>query len=233
MSYEFVINGIKSQFLKVENFENDAMLCVSKILDKNAIDTRKIFSDEELDRFNLFGSEKRKIHFLLGRFSAKQALFFQKNKKVASESDILNFNKLNIENGILGQPILHDEIFDVSISHSGILGGAIVFNKKFPMGLDLQEKNETRRRSLLSQITEKDIDTESLETITAIWSLKEAISKILRCGLTVTQNFLELQEFFEKSGDFRCKFKNFTHYQGIAQFIDHTVLSIVTPISKK
>ena len=149
MTDEFVMNGIKSQFLKVENFENDATLCVSKIFDKNAVSVEKILSDEELEKFNLFGSEKRKVHFLLGRFSTKQALFFQKTKKVASESELLDFKNINIENGILGQPILHDEIFDVSISHSGILGGAIVFNKKFPMGLDLQEKNETRRRSLI------------------------------------------------------------------------------------
>ena len=226
-------NTINYRIVDFECVDFVITLCISCGFAQNAYE---ILSKDELKKFNSFGSEKRKLHFLLGRFSAKLALLSRLNKKSIDLqsvpiSNIQAMHDINICAGIFGQPIFENPKadFDLSISHSGAYGGAIVFDKKFPCGFDLQQLNESKRDVLRKYIAYDELKSDSLEDLIAVWSLKEALSKTLRCGLTVPPDALAIKNFQKNGKEFLCEFRNFSNFSGYSQLIDDTVLSLVFP----
>ena len=229
-------NTMNYRVTEIKNFEYPITLCISCGFSQNYEELSKIFSENELQKFNSFGSEKRKLHFLLGRYSAKQALLSKLNKKStdlqsASFNNISSMNDINICAGIFGQPIFENPKtnLDLSISHSGLYGGAVVFDRKFPCGFDLQQLNESRRDVLQKYIIGDELSSDSLIDLTAAWSLKESLSKALRCGLTVHPDILAIKNFQKNGAEFFCDFHNFPNFSGYAQLIDDTILSLVFP----
>ena len=228
-------NTIDYTIIESETFGFHITLCISKIFFAKTEELSKIFSDDEFKKFNSFGSEKRKSHFLLGRFSAKKALLSRMNKKSANLQSVLinnlSMHDINICVGIFGQPIFENPInnLDLSISHSGSYGGAIVFERKFPCGFDLQQLDESKRVVLQKYISRDELNSEFLPDLTAAWSLKESLSKALRCGLTVSPDLLAIKNFQQNNSEFFCEFRNFTQFLGYAQLIDDTIISLVFP----
>ena len=216
--------GIESKIFDTSDFDYQMCLCISEKIENRRIEAEKILSSKELDKFNSFGSEKRKNDFLLGRYSAKRALSFLKKHSFMRE--------INIDNGVFNQPILFDNEFDVTISHSGNFGGAIVFDKRFPTGLDLEKIDESSQKALASYINKEEINENSIQKLTIAWTLKEALSKALRCGLVISSNLLEIENFRENEGIFACEFRHFHQYTGKARLFKDLSSAIVTPVIK-
>jgi len=61
------------------------------------------------------------------------------------------------------------------------------------------------------------------------WSLAEALSKALKCGLTVPKNILSSCNFGWYKGMLLCDFKCFPQYSGCVFFIGEIILSICYP----
>lgn len=87
----------------------------------------RILSPVELNRYNTFQSEDRKLSFLAGRFAAKEAY-----AKVYRKFDVsINFNDITIENDEHGAPYIispyrsEDKLL-ISISHSRSYAVSIV-----------------------------------------------------------------------------------------------------------
>ena len=75
---------------------------IKKLL-KNEKFIKRILSDEELATFNTFTLEKRKVEYLAGRFTAKEALV----KAIGSQDGEFNFNRVSVLNDADGTPIVN------------------------------------------------------------------------------------------------------------------------------
>jgi holo-[acyl-carrier protein] synthase len=99
---------------------------VKKIYNEKLVN--RILSEKEKVIFNSITNEKRRLEYLAGRFSAKEAIFKAfKN----SEEKNHNFNQISILNNIDGSPyvefIKHDEIdYHISITHTDNYASSIV-----------------------------------------------------------------------------------------------------------
>lgn len=207
------------------------------------INPMDILSNAEQNKYNSFKVDSGKLNFLLGRYSAKSAYI-----KLNPSNQLKNIEVLN---GVFDQPFFtHDSEFDLSISHSNGIGAAIVFDKAYPMGIDIEARNTAMDKSdvfhlitKLEEITNKEealspID-KSLRFIVA-WCLKEALAKTLKTGFTIPTDLLCLEHCINISGNtietsnkhfsmFQCKFKNFPQYKGIAKATDNYVIAITYP----
>lgn len=189
------------------------------------LDHNIILSQSELKKYNSFKTESGKKEFLLGRYSAKQA-YMQSTHQC-------NFNDIEIKNGIFEQPFfVNNSEFDVSIAHTKGIGGAVVFDRAFPMGLDIETIDTTKIESM--QLMTKDEEINQLDVtleaaLTIAWCLKESLSKAIKTGLTLPLELLEIENLITSNGFFECRFTNFTQYKGISKIKGNYVTALVYP----
>lgn len=131
-------------------------ICSPTILDLG------ILSEDELLTFNFFKSDKRKLEYYFTRLLWKD---FRINLPITYTNH--------------GKPIISTG--NISISHSGssILIG---HSKQMEIGLDIEHFNPKIaliRHKFLSQNELKLFDTSNLTVLTLIWSIKEAVYKLL------------------------------------------------------
>ena len=94
--------GIGVDITKNSRFENI-------IKDYNKI--QKILSIDEIEIFNTFNSDKRKIEYIASRFACKEALFKATGNKIS-------FNQISILNDENGKPyVKNKKDIEISISH--------------------------------------------------------------------------------------------------------------------
>ena len=103
------------------------------------------------------------------------------------------------------------------------------------MGIDAERINSTRFETILSQLSEREIEwveTANVESkpelATALWTSKEALSKILCTGLTSPIQIYSLAEFnLIRLGTWEGLFQNFGQYKAMASIGSSYALSIV------
>lgn len=182
----------------------------------------------EYDKLKEFKYEKRKKSYFLGRYSCINA--------INHYTGIDNQNVL-IENGIFNQPIVRDcpdKTFQVSITHSGNLGGAIAFDERLIMGIDIEVLNSNYEETIENHLTLqerlliKDFSNE-LVGLATIWTAKESLSKALKTGMMTSFDLLELDRVIYTDNDYLCFYKNFPQYKSKVFTIDNYVCSITYP----
>ncbi len=173
-------------------------------------------------------SSKRQQNFLAGRLAGKNAIQDLFHQPIA----------VDIQKGIFEQPILFSQTpypIGVSISHSNTLAGAIAFEEGHPMGLDLHEIAPKNTKTILTQTThfeQKVIEAYPSPDLMAtfVWTAKEALSKILRCGLMTSFKLLELSKPREQENTFETEFTHFPQYQATSWVLaNQHVATIVYP----
>ncbi|MEM9340630.1 MAG: hypothetical protein AAGA66_17985, partial [Bacteroidota bacterium] len=119
--------------------------------------------------------DRRKTSYLLGRFSAKEAL-----------SCLTGFTKVSsicIDSGVFHFPVvqcLKTPNSQVSISHCDIIGASIAFEETHPMGIDLEKVQDKHKDVMLSQLTEREqlllrnIQLNNAQGYAVLWSVKES-----------------------------------------------------------
>ena len=173
-----------------------------------------------------------KQSYLLGRLSAKKALkqYFPS----------LPSNEVLIYPGVLGQPLIRSIKpinMEVTISHLPNAGVALVFDNKYPMGIDIELINTEHTDAMKQLVSVSELSKlnqmlpyeEEVFTITSIWTMKEAISKVLKCGLTVPFPILEISSFNLYYSYIACEFTNFLQYRGISWQEDQYCVGLVYP----
>lgn len=224
--------SIRSKVFTLPLFYNDTLIENSagittgyfSSIDKAATE---FLSSQEQIYFKSFKQDTPRLHYLLGRHSAKRALI----ECDARESD---FTKISIDTGVWGQPLLTSSPYlDVSITHANRHGIGLIYAKQYPMGIDivgidLHDIDVLKTMTSIKELT--DIPSSELEGLTIAWSLKEALSKALRCGLTVPLHILQMQNFKFTDDIFECEFCNFPQYKGIAWILGRNTIGIVYPV---
>jgi 4'-phosphopantetheinyl transferase len=193
---------------------------------------RELLGPTEFAYFSTLPSGRRRQGYLLGRYAAKVALV-----DLLQESDL---RIIEIGRGVFDQPIVlyaQKQGWGVTVSHADSLAFALAFPMGHPMGIDAERIDSTSFEAILSQLSKREIgwiETANVkdkpELATALWTSKEALSKILCTGLTSPMQIYSLAEFnLIRSGTWEGLFQNFGQYKAIASVGSSYVLSIVLP----
>ncbi len=196
-----------------------------------ASDFRRFLHKDEIRYYETLSVEKRRLSYLLGRFTAKRAVRHYSDLAVPD-------TQLQIVPGVFSQPVLLPGFADpvgVSISHSESLAASIVFPETHPMAVDVEVADENRIDIMKTQILDEELAlalphcTDESVICTTIWTAKEALSKVLRCGMTCPFELLAISEFYPEPPGFSGRFRNFGQYKFLSWRRNRTVVSFVLP----
>jgi len=214
-------------------YQNDNLwkggLCLSNLKQEKLLTMYPHFlHPNEENYFKTLLHPKRQYSYLLGRYCAKHAL--------AALTNLDDLTEIWIETGFFHQPIVihpHLRNTQVSISHSNYVGASLAFSEAFPMGIDLEEVCVDKISIIETQVSlaEKKLCSSGnrLIGLTQLWTLKEALSKVLKCGLMVPFEIFEVEEMIEEGNITTSRFKNFKQYQAVSFLVNGTICSLVYP----
>ena len=177
--------------------------------------------------------KEKKRNFILGRYAAKKAVNTI-NKGSSTE--------VEIQNGMFGQPLIRCkgvENLSISISHCDNIGTAIVFPDLLSVGIDFEKIDSVHEKLLQGILTESEkkvLETKQInrmEFLTMLWTVKEAVSKCLRTGLSLPLELYETDNITIDNNQYYGTFRSFIQYQFFAIEKDNYVLAIVYPAKSK
>ncbi|MPT22091.1 MAG: 4-phosphopantetheinyl transferase family protein [Starkeya sp.] len=173
----------------------------------------------------------RRQSLLAGRRAAKDALSL-----LAPELDRRDIRVLP---GLFGQPVVTmpgRANVQVTLAHAGAAALALAHPEACPMGVDLECFVPAHLGALREQTTAREREAVRVampddegQQLLLLWSLKEALSKALRTGLTVPFALLEVSHLSPVPGGLTAQFANFAQYEGIAFAADPLVAAVVRP----
>ncbi len=215
-----------------ENKEYPIYLGTSS-LNYNALykERKKFLSNSELDIFGQLKFEKKKKSFLQSRYLAKNIL-----AKYLGEED---FRKISISHGIFSHPLVNyptGKMPIISISHTKTHAACIVSSAKCPTGVDIEAITTNSKENIISQTTThernnlKNVENEN-SFYTRIWTIKEALSKVLKTGIMTPFNIYEINNIVYYKNYTISRFSNFNQYQAISFAYKKNILSFITPSS--
>jgi len=164
-----------------------------------------VLHPREQARLATLKTEKRRMDWLLGRWTAKQLIgevvVNQTGKK-------LPFDSIEVRNGAMGDPVINcqlpiangqrdvsnlQSLISLSISHSNNHAFcAIVEKPEWPLGADIERVEGRSAEFVTDYFTNEEqalvnSTSEAMRdmAVTAVWSAKEAVLKALHLGLTV------------------------------------------------
>jgi len=171
----------------------------------------------------------RQRSYLLGRYAAKLGL-----SKVLPELDL---RAIEITRGVFEQPVVQGRAgFSVTISHTGSLAGALAYPAGHPVGIDIEVIDPARYETILTQLSEPEkrlietSTTDRYQIATALWTAKEALSKVLTTGLMSPIQVYSLAEFQRlDAGSWEGLFQNFAQYKAKVWIGSSYVFAMVFP----
>lgn len=172
---------------------------------------------------------RRKQSYLLGRIAAKTAV-----SVLLDASDPASFH---IGFGIFHFPVVKglSENVQVSISHCNDIGIALAFPEEHPLGLDIERISGQRLEVMKSQISPAEsILLESCNVSPATgfalaWTVKEALSKVLKTGLTADLGLLEVDSMKSSGPAYESTFRHYNQYKAVSCHSGDYACSIVLP----
>ncbi len=184
----------------------------------------------ELAYYQRLPARQRQQSYLLGRYTAKQAL--------TTFLETTDPTHIEVAPGIFTQPIVKfptPEPVAVSISHAGDFACALAFAQIHPMALDIEPLNQENIGAMQSQILPQEWQDPQLRSIpevtrcTVIWTAKEALSKILKCGMMSPFSIFETTELRQEASGYVGEYRNFGQYKFCAWVMNNHVVSIALP----
>ena len=172
-------------------------------------------------------SGSRYEEFVTARYITKRA--------VQNLVENVAMDEIQVSKGVFEQPVLemltrHFQ-YDVSISHKENITGSLVFPRTHPVGIDI-ESTSLRNSNTLKRVTtghEQQICGGDNASMMVVYSAKEALSKILRCGFTVPLHLLEVKRLAYRQDLYSGVFVNFSQYRFLSFFANGYVLTLVFP----
>jgi 4'-phosphopantetheinyl transferase len=173
----------------------------------------------------------RRDSYLLGRYAAKQAL-----RDCLKHSDLTD---IEVVKGVFEQPVVLSPFkasAELSLAHTRGVAVAIACRAGHPMGVDIEFLGDDKAEFLSSYLTaaEEELIHQADKTANngryLLWTMKEALSKALRCGLMTPLEVFEVANLSDSTGgSWLAYFTNFAQYKAHSWSIDRYILSIVLP----
>lgn len=185
---------------------------------------------DELRYFSSLTAARRRQSYLLGRYASKKALSPLLGSAHTTTVAILP--------GSFDQPVVCGtaEPLDVSISHCDGLACAIAFPAGHPMAVDVEQIDPRRAEIMRSQVQPHEFEqvvrrtNSEMVACTVLWTAKEALSKALRCGMTVPLEVLAIETIEDSVWPLVGTFRNFAQYKFLAWVGRGFVLTAVMPL---
>jgi 4'-phosphopantetheinyl transferase len=181
-------------------------------------------------QFERLALPRRKSSFLLGRYVAKQALAVLLHEPM--------YANIAIVPGVFTQPVVQfptPEPVGVSIMHAGELACALAFPQIHPMAIDVERVDPASLEAMKSQIQAEELRPAVLPQLselvwcTVIWTAKEALSKVLKCGMMGPFALFETVELRQEASCYVGYFRHFGQYKFHTWVVHDHVLTIVLP----
>lgn len=176
-------------------------------------------------------AEPRRVSYLLGRYAAKRAASQYLGTDALAE--------IEVSNGVFQQPVLRfpaRDIPHVTLCHTDRLALAVAHPPDHILGIDAEALDPARApllRSLMSDAEQAPLGTmgfPEVERLFLLWTAREALSKALRCGLTVPLDLLETAGVVAAGpGEFQCTFARFPQYQARCAVVPGHAMALVLP----
>lgn len=209
-----------------------AGLCLSAVssqvlsqLDSNFLHHR------ERQRWQAFKHAKRADDYLRGRYCSKRATAVLNPDQPAAQ--------IMVDSGVFHQPLLvcpADPQLMVSLSHASQITAAVVFPAAHPMAVDVEDIDPGNAEELRAQLTDSESNMlaglstfSELEVITAMWTIKEALSKVLGSGLTAPLSLYEVSTVNAKAGLITAQFCHFLQYKALCFRWGLSMCTLVLP----
>ncbi len=178
-------------------------------------------NEKEMARFEKLKVDRRKKSYLLGRYVAKSAA-----STLLEEKDLA---KIGISNGVMFHPILkHPRALNmqISITHSQDLAAAIAYPEEHPIAVDIEQIDNKAKRASRNFISEDEwslmhpLSLDENSSCTMVWTVKEALSKLLRTGLSTPFSVFHIKKIENHKHYYISWFTNFSQYKVLSFLLD-------------
>ncbi|MDR2723932.1 MAG: 4'-phosphopantetheinyl transferase superfamily protein [Holosporaceae bacterium] len=178
-------------------------------------------SNKEMEKWSSFSLEKRKRQYYLGRITTKEAL--------SKFTDELVFRDISVLNKELGCPFIEGSRYSTTITHTNEVVASLVFEKKFSVGIDIEDMRENAIKALKFSVSNNEQISNNLKDLTVAWTLKESLSKALKCGFHLSFEEFELHLFSRNDNVFLCSYTKHPEFKGIALVDNNKSFAIAYP----
>lgn len=193
--------------------------------------TDRILGPREASVYAALRFRRRKESYLLGRCAAKMAL----GRFLRLE----DFRALEIYPGVFDQPLVRvppPGEAAISLTHCDGLALALAHPPSHPMGLDLERPATARAAAIESHLCPaeralgRELPLSDLARLTLLWTIKEALSKVLRCGLMASSEALAVKSVAAgDEGIWSGLFAHFWQYKSVSWVWERLVVTMVLP----
>lgn len=189
-----------------------------------------ILKPAENEYYQQLRVENRKASYLSGRLSGRIAA------SILLEPQAMR--SLYIDTGVFHYPVLKttsSHNVQLSISHTDSISVALAFPEEHPMGIDIEKKDNGKMAGVRLCLTEKEQSFanesgwDEVTTAFVIWTAKEALSKVIKTGLTLDFRLLEIKSLELNDQSCTCNFVHFIQYKAISFICSDHICSIVLP----
>jgi 4'-phosphopantetheinyl transferase len=210
--------------------KDEAGFCIIKAPLSVLLTYTNLLSPQEQIYFNTLSFERRRQSYLLGRIAAKYAIC----QLITSET----CQSVSINAGVFQFPVVQtsgNHNVQVSITHCGDIGIAVAFPEAHPLAVDIEEVDLNRLELMKSQLAGEELERIhncglSLATgCTLLWSVKEALSKVIKTGLTLDFKLLETDSMVKEGHLYHGSFRHFIQYRSVSFQAGNFIFSIVLP----
>lgn len=193
----------------------DAWLGLARIEEAD-FDVTSWLHPTEIGRAESITHQARRSEYLIGHLAAKRALIAKLNETSVNEIAILD--------GVFGQPIVVGSCLSpgVGIAHSGGWAVALAFDLRHPMGIDIEIEHPTIADVVRSKATVSEVELlnklclPDSESYTLLWTMKEALGKVLTTGLMCPLWFYEVDDISVQGRFYKAVFRNFKQYRTLS-----------------
>lgn len=192
---------------------------------------RSELTPDDLQYLQQCKSPIRQNSYVSGRFAARRAIAGYLNRGSAQ--------RIDISPGVFNHPVVRcaaAETPDVTISHTQDLAVAIAYDRSHILGIDVEQVNPSKTKFLLGILSPAEqellghIPLNDDAAVTLAWTMRESVSKALRCGLTVPTAILEISRMaVAEDGAVVCEFMNLGQYKCHSWVLGPVALSIALP----
>jgi 4'-phosphopantetheinyl transferase len=230
LSLQNTISVEKLTLQRADGLHSAAIAVVQNSLDQLKEIRHSFLHEKELNFFDTLRFPKVQHSYLLGRYAAKMALKTLMNDVMVTEA--------RIGSGVFQQPVLYlagTGNVQVSISHTTEMAIAVVFPEEHPMGVDVENVQAEQAETIKGIITagEKEklstIDSDENKSLTIVWTIKEALSKVLKTGLMTPFHLYEIENVDQEEEAVICSFINFPQYKSVSWISNGQAWSVVLP----
>lgn len=229
--------GQRARRLELVHPERRVRACLAAVersdLGQPGLPEASFLHESELARAAAFRFGPARESFVLGRLAAKVAL--------GAYLGEMDWTRIEVGRGVFGQPLVRAEGrsgVEVSLSHAGGEAVALAYPPEHPMAVDLEtvddRRAETVRKELRFRPEERSwIESgvmESRAAYVALWTMREALGKVLRCGLTCPLELLAVDRIEPQAeGLWESHYPNFGQYKCLTAVEPNRVFSMVLP----